>query len=159
MEKSYQIQVGNSLIINKVGFLLAILGVLFALVVFLVLFAGNYLPSEINYFGFIGRNVYLSLVVSIAVVVFGLWLSDVRSYSESVLKLEDRKVSFRQKGELVELDKWMIQKIIKRKSTLHKSEKIRIKTTVGKEYDLKVNQAVLRNLQTLFPYKVKFNQK
>jgi hypothetical protein len=151
LEKPYTIQVGNPSVVNKLGFFLMILGVLVALAILLVLFAGTYLPLEMKslfYFELIHKNVYLSLIISIVAVIAGYQIGEYRYYTESTLQLASDKITFSKKDQFIELPKWKIRKIIRYKKRFRKTEKIRIKTTVGKEYFLKADSDVLRNLKS-----------
>ena len=160
MKNSFQIKIGNELFLNKVGILFTVIGILFGLLIFLVLFAGTYLPLEMKlifYFELIGKNIYIAFLTSILVIILGFKMSELKIYTETTLILEENKIFFKKNGELIELPKWKINRIIKRKNYNRNTEKIRIKTNVGKEYDLKVESGILKKLKIIFPYKIRLN--
>ncbi|MFC4267333.1 hypothetical protein [Polaribacter marinivivus] len=86
-------------------------------------------------------------------------MSELKTYSETILILEENKILFKKNGEIIELPKWKINRIIERKNNNENIEKIRIKTNVGKEYELITEIGVLKKLKIIFPYKIKLNKK
>ena len=162
MKKTHQIKIGNELFINRIGVLISVLGIGIGLIFIAVLFFGTHLPLEmklIYYVELIGRNFYISFLVSILTVIIGIKISDLRHYSSANLILEKDKISFAKNGELVELPKWKIKKISKRKSLIFDSKRIKIKTVTSKEYDFKGEENVFNELEELFPFKIKRNKK
>jgi len=162
LKKTHQIKIGNELIINKLGVLIAIIGIGFGLLFFAVLFFGTYLPLEmkfIYYVELIGRNFYIAFLTSILIVIIGIKISNLRHYTYTNMILEKDKISFSKNGELIELPKWKINKISKKKSFISNISLIKIKTVTSKEYNLKGENNIFNQLTELFPNKIKRNKK
>ncbi len=160
--ETFRIKIGNELFLNKIGVFITIVGILVGILILIILFAGTYLPLEMKmifYFELLSRNIYLSFFISILSVFTGFKISNLKIYKETILILEENKLAFKKKGELIELPKWKINRIIEKKNYNRSIEQIRIKTNVGKEYELKTEIGILKKLQIMFPYKIRMNKK
>ena len=160
--ETFQIRIGNELFLNKIGVFITIVGFLFGIIILVIFFAGTYLPLEMKiifYFELLSRNIYLSFFISILSVIVGFKMSNIKRYKETILILEENKLTFKKKEELIELPKWKINRIIERKNNNRNIEQIRIKTTVGKQYELKTEVGILEKLLNMFPYKIRLNKK
>ena len=162
LKKTIEIQVGNKLLINKIGVLIAILGILSSLFIIAVFVSGTMLPIEMKFIYFlevIGINWYIAMLISIVSVIIGIEISNLRSYSKTNLILEKDKIEFIKKGKLIELKKWKISKITEKESFLFKKKRIKIKTVTNKEFDFKAENVLLEQLTELFPFKISSDKK
>jgi hypothetical protein len=157
LKKQIEIRIGNELLINKIGVLLAFIGILSALFIIAVFVSGTMLPFEMKFIYFvevIGLNWYIAMLISIMSVIIGIEISNLRIYSKTNLILHKDKIEFIKKGKLIELKKWKISKISKKKSFLLGKERIKIKTVTNKEYCFKAENILLDQLNELFPFKI-----
>jgi hypothetical protein len=162
LKKTIEIQIGNELLINKLGVLIAILGTIAGLFIIAVFVSGTLLPTEMKFIYFvevIGKNWYIAMLISIFSVIIGIEISKLRLYSKTNLTLKEGKIEFIKKGQLIELPHWKINKISKNKGFFFKQNRIKIKTTTFKEFDLKADKFLFEKLTEMFPYKISTDKK
>jgi hypothetical protein len=156
LKKTYDIQIGNKVLINKIGVFLGIVGVVFTILIGLSIFSSILLPNEmtvIYIIEFFENKIYLVLLTSILLSIIGIQIAKIRNYKSSELTIETEKISFLKNGELIEIPEPRLHKITERKNRLSKIKLIKIKTDTHKEYDIKGTEQILEHLTELFPNK------
>ena len=153
---TYKIEIGNKVLIHKIGVALGIIGVVLTAVIGLSVISSILLPNEMTVvfiIEFFETKIYLVLVVSILLSIIGIEITKIRSYKRTELTLESDKITFTKNGEIIEIPEPRLHKITESKSFLSRAKRIKIKTDTHKEYDIKGTEKILKHLTALFPDK------
>ena len=156
MKKTYDIEIGNKVLINKIGVFLGIIGIVFAFLIGLSIISSILMPNEMTVvyiIEFFENKIYLILLASILLFIIGMQITKIRYYKSSELTIEAEKISFLKNGELIEITEPRLHKITERKNRLSKVNLIKIKTDTHKEYYIKGTNKILEHLTELFPNK------
>uniref|UniRef100_UPI00404ADDD9 hypothetical protein n=1 Tax=Flavobacterium sp. TaxID=239 RepID=UPI00404ADDD9 len=156
MKKTYDIEIGNKILINKIGVFLGIVGVVFTILIGLSIISSILMPNEMTVvyiIEFFENKIYLVLLTSILLFIIGMQIAKIRNYKSSELTIEAEKISFLKNGELIEIPEPRLHKITERKNRFSKVNLIKIKTDTHKEYDIKGTNRILEHLTELFPNK------
>jgi len=156
LRKTYNIEIGNKVLINKIGVALGILGAVLTIFIGLSILSSILMPNEMTVvyiIEFFENKIYLVLLTSILLFGIGMQIAKIRNYKSSELTIEAEKISFLKNGELIEIPEPRLHKITERKNRLSKLNLIKIKTDTHKEYDIKGNKNILEHLTELFPNK------
>ena len=156
MRTTYEIEIGNKVLINKIGVVLGIAGVILTILIGLSIISSILMPNEMTVvyiIEFFENKIYLLLLTSILMFIIGMQITKIRNYKSSELTIEAEKISFLKNGELIEIPEPRLHKITERKNRLSKVNLIKIKTDTHKEYDIKGTNRILEHLTELFPNK------
>ena len=142
--------------INKIGVFLFVLGSVLTILLIITIFSGILVPTEMTIvylIEFFERGFHILLPISILMLLIGIKISSIRTYTPTDLILEMNKISFIKNGVLVEIPEPRLHKIMERKALFSKLNRIKIKTDTHKEYDIKGTGKILEHLTELFPNK------
>jgi len=156
LKKTYDIQIGNKVLINKIGVFLGIVGAILSIFIGLSIISSILMPNEMTVvyiIEFFENKIYLVLLTSIFLFGIGMQIAKIRNYKSSELTIETEKISFLKNGELIEIPEPRLHKITEIKNRLSKVNMIKIKTDTHKEYDIKGTEKILEHLTELFPNK------
>jgi hypothetical protein len=156
LRKTYNIEIGNKVLINKIGVFIGIFGAILMIFIGLTLISSILNPTEmtvIYLIEFFENKIFLVFLISILMFGIGLQITKIRNFKSSELTLESEKISFLKNGELIEIPEPRLHKITERKNLLSKVNGIKIKTDTHKEYDIKGTEKILKHLTELFPNK------
>lgn len=158
MEKSFQIEIGDKLMLNKIGNLIAIFGVIIFIAFLFFYFSGSILPAEVSVIYFwevMGDAFYYSPFVAILLVFIGNEISAIRNYHSSNLIIENDSITFIKNKSQIIIPKERIHKIKEKNILFSKSRKIEITTDTHKIYEFKSNKNLIGLLKEYFPIKTK----
>jgi len=156
LKKTYDIEIGNKVLINKIRVFLGTIGVVFTILIGFSIFSSLLMPNEMTVvyiIEFFENKIYLVLLTSILLFIIGMQIAKIRNYKSSELTLESEKISFIKNGELIVIPEPRLHKITQRKNKLSKVNRIKIKTDTHKEYDINGTEKIFEHLNELFPNK------
>ncbi|MFL1895105.1 hypothetical protein ACJRPK_05340 [Aquimarina sp. 2-A2] len=158
MKKKLQIEIGSELrVINGIGFLLTIIGVLIFLITGIILLVGTYLPLDVKmiyYVEVISGNFYLAFLSSSLKIIIGTKLMLLRKYELTDLELYDDRMAFNKGNDRIELLNQKIHKLLPKKNSRNGKKRLNIKTIGLIMYESQMNEMAYLELTNLYSEKV-----
>ena len=158
MRKKLKIEIGSDLnIVNGIGFFLIIFGLLVFVVSGIVLLSGILLPLEMKVIYFvevISKNLYLTFLSSIIVIIVGSKLVSLRKYESTDLEIYDDRIVFNKGKERIELLNEKIYKLILKKDSWNGKKRLNIKTIGIKMFESQMNKTTYLELTDFYSEKL-----
>lgn len=156
MDKTYNIEIGNKILINKIGVIIGFIGTIMTIFITLTILSIFLFPNEnsvIYLIEFFENKIYLIFLISIVLSITGMRISKIRRYKLSKLTIDKEKISIQKNGKIIEIPEERIFIISECKKRFSKFNYIKIKTDTFKEYHIKLTERALRHLAEFFPDK------
>jgi len=158
LRKKLKIEIGSDLnIVNGIGFFLIIFGLLVFVVSGIVLLSGILLPLEMKVIYFvevISKNLYLTFLSSIIVIIVGSKLVSLRKYESTDLEIYDDRIVFNKGKERIELLNEKIYKLILKKDSWNGKKRLNIKTIGIKMFESQMNKTTYLELTDFYSEKL-----